>query len=41
MLNPLHMPTTLATKTSRYSPRRGGKQEERLYKQVNRRITLR
>lgn len=41
MLNPLHMPTNAATKGSRYSPRRGGKQEERLYKQVNRRVALR
>ena len=39
MLNPLHMPSNTA-KGSR-SPRRGGKQEERLYKQVNRRVTLR
>jgi hypothetical protein len=40
MINFLHMATP-ATKTTRFQPRRGGKQEERLYKQVNRRVTLR
>lgn len=40
MFNFLHM-TTPAPKAPRFQPRRGGKQEERLYKQVNRRVALR
>jgi hypothetical protein len=40
MLNALRTAAT-ASKSSRYSARRGGKQEERLYKQISRRVSLR
>lgn len=40
MLNAFHT-AAAASKPARYSSRRGGKQEERLYKQVSRRVSLR
>jgi hypothetical protein len=40
MLNPLLAAATPG-KTPRFNPRRGKQQEERLYKQVNRRVSLR
>jgi hypothetical protein len=40
MLNAFHMAAS-PRQTSRATARRGGKQEERLYKQISRRVSLR
>ena len=41
MINPLKTNAVSTASTPRYSTRRGGRQEERLYKLINRRVALR